>query len=326
MARRIRLSFPACDAAAEVDLREDVAPRTSSAIWDALPIFATAHHAVYSGSEGVVLLPQLLTPPPENATADVSAGDVGFTWFAPGDAYGVETAFAEICWFYDEDATPSMPEGPVPVSVFGRFVGDTDAFYAASRRMRREGVKGLTIERVEDGPAPRHAIVHRPRHGHAVAPAAALLPTGTVAVAFTLCADSDTPDPRCLSVLCRSDDGGRTWSAPTPIDGFARVGCRVVGIAHDSAALVVALERVADAATIVLASTDDGATWTTTDRPAPATPAPGPIGRVLPPGPGGAVDLALTDARLRVYAAWDGLRDAPVPGVCAIHATRTELR
>jgi hypothetical protein len=47
---------------------------------------------------------------------------------------------------YDYDARPSMWEGPVEVNVFARIVEPVDAFYAMGRRLRREGVKPLTVE------------------------------------------------------------------------------------------------------------------------------------------------------------------------------------
>jgi hypothetical protein len=50
------------------------------------------------------------------------------------------------CWFYDHDATPSMPEGPVAVNVFARLY-DADPFFAVCRRMRLEGAKRLEIAR-----------------------------------------------------------------------------------------------------------------------------------------------------------------------------------
>ena len=55
--------------------------------------------------------------------------------------------FAEVCWFYDFDARPSMHEGPAPVNVFGRSDEDAGAFFARSRAMRRSGMTGLLIER-----------------------------------------------------------------------------------------------------------------------------------------------------------------------------------
>jgi len=105
-----------------------------------------SHHGIYSGSECVFLLDRVLRLPAENATSKVRKGDVAFTWMAAGSAYGVGKDFAEICWFYDLDAEPRMWEGPVPVNVFARIVPPAEDFFAVCYRMRREGVKPLTVE------------------------------------------------------------------------------------------------------------------------------------------------------------------------------------
>ncbi len=150
MARQIRLTFATEGISAVVDLLETLAPTTCEIVWKALPVQGEAHHAIYSGSEAVLVLPELLRADAENATSEVRKGDVGFTWFAAGSAYGVERDFAEICWFYDNDARPSMADGPVPVNIFARIREGSEAFYAVCRRMRREGVKPLAIERVSE--------------------------------------------------------------------------------------------------------------------------------------------------------------------------------
>jgi hypothetical protein len=111
-----------------------------------LPVRGSVHQAIYSGSESVLVLPQLLKLDQENATSDVRRGDLAFVWLAAGSGYGIVEDFAELCWFYDHDSRPSMFEGPVPVNVFARIVEPADAFYAMCRRIRREGVKPLTVE------------------------------------------------------------------------------------------------------------------------------------------------------------------------------------
>ena len=55
------------------------APITCQALWNALPVAGVCHHASYSGSEGVLILPKPLRLPPENAAHEVEPGDVGFT-------------------------------------------------------------------------------------------------------------------------------------------------------------------------------------------------------------------------------------------------------
>jgi hypothetical protein len=101
-----------------------------------------------AGSRGMRVLPELLAPPREHATTIVGPGDVGFLTVEKGSGYGIEEAYSEVCWFYDLDATPSMPEGPIAVNVFARLY-DADAFFAVCRRMRLEGAKRLEIARAE---------------------------------------------------------------------------------------------------------------------------------------------------------------------------------
>jgi hypothetical protein len=125
-------------------LGEREAPETCRAVLDALPVAGLARHGIYSGSEVYLVLPELLTPRRENATTIVRPGDVGFLTVEKGSGYGIEEDYSEVCWFYDHDATPSMPEGPIAVNVFARLY-DADPFFAVCRRMRLEGAKRLEI-------------------------------------------------------------------------------------------------------------------------------------------------------------------------------------
>jgi hypothetical protein len=130
--------------AAPARLLREEAPETCRAVLGALPAAGTARHGIYSGSEVYLILPERLAPPREHATTIVGPGDVGFLTVEKGSGYGIDEAYSEICWFYDLDATPSMPEGPIAVNVFAR-LSDADAFFAACRRMRLEGAKNVEI-------------------------------------------------------------------------------------------------------------------------------------------------------------------------------------
>jgi hypothetical protein len=132
------------DVAAAARLLAERAPETCRAVLDALPVEGVARHGIYSGSEVYLMLPKLLTPPREHATTIVQPGDVGFLTVEKGSGYGIDEDYSEVCWFYDHDATPSMPEGPIAVNVFARLYDD-DAFLAVCRRMRLEGAKRLEI-------------------------------------------------------------------------------------------------------------------------------------------------------------------------------------
>lgn len=148
MIERLRFSFPEEGTQAEAQLLWPEAPEICRKIVELTPLTGTSHHAIYSGSECVLLLPTVLRLPLENATSDVAKGDIAFAWMAAGTSYGVTEDFAEICWFYDLDAQPRMWEGPVEVGVFARFIEPAQGFYAVCRRMRREGIKPLVVEAV----------------------------------------------------------------------------------------------------------------------------------------------------------------------------------
>ena len=126
---------------ASARLLRERAPETCRAVLDALPAAGTARHGIYSGSEVYLVLPVLLGPPREHATTIVGPGDVGFLTVEQGSGYGIEEDYSEVCWFYDLDATPSMPEGPIAVNVFARLY-DADAFYAVCRRVRWRARRG----------------------------------------------------------------------------------------------------------------------------------------------------------------------------------------
>jgi hypothetical protein len=134
------------DVAASARLLRDQAPETCSAVWGALPASGLARHGIYSGSEVYLVLPEVLSPPREHATTIVGPGDVAFLTVEGGSGYGIDESYSEVCWFYDLDATPSMPEGPIAVSIFARLL-DADPFHAVCRRMRLEGGKPLQITR-----------------------------------------------------------------------------------------------------------------------------------------------------------------------------------
>jgi Protein of unknown function (DUF3830) len=146
MQREIVLHFLDEGVAAPARLLQEEAPETCDAVWDALPASGLARHGIYSGSEVYLILPAVLTVPREHATTIVGAGDVGFLTVEKGSGYGIEEDYSEVCWFYDLDATPSMPEGPIAVNLFAR-LHDADAFLPVCRRMRVEGAKRLEISR-----------------------------------------------------------------------------------------------------------------------------------------------------------------------------------
>lgn len=146
MSRRISITFVDEGVTAIAELLEEQAPRTIAAVLSALPQAGEAHHATYSGSEVAFILDRDLGLGMENATSKVLPRDLAYTRFEGGVMYGFPTSFSELCWFYDRDAVPSMPDGPVPVNIFATFTEGFEEFAAVCRRMRREGVKKIEVK------------------------------------------------------------------------------------------------------------------------------------------------------------------------------------
>lgn len=122
----------------------DVAPITCRAIVDALPFEGLARHGIYSGSETLMFIPPEVQPPRENAISRVRPGDIGYYSFEERGSPGGNPV-AEIAWFYDTNARPSMDDGPVAVNLFARFVEGFDEVAELCYRMRLEGAKRLRI-------------------------------------------------------------------------------------------------------------------------------------------------------------------------------------
>ena len=70
-----------------------------------------------------------------------------YTHYKPGVRHGHPDAGSGVHWAYDRYVRPTTPGQWTPAisNVFGRIVGDAEAFYDACRRMRREGVKHIEI-------------------------------------------------------------------------------------------------------------------------------------------------------------------------------------
>jgi hypothetical protein len=146
-ARSIVLTFPDEDVSVDAVLLDDQAPRTCDAVWAHLPSHSLAQHAIYSGSEIYALWERAFLLEPENRTSDVLPGDIAY-YFQPGGLqYGFPDDLCEMCWFYDRDATPSMPGGAVQVNLFARMIGDPAPFFAVCRSMRLHGHKRFHVSR-----------------------------------------------------------------------------------------------------------------------------------------------------------------------------------
>jgi hypothetical protein len=132
---------------AQAELWDARAPQTCQAVWDLLPMTAYVHHAIYSGAELAMILPQYVETPVENATWVVLPWEIGFVSLRAQDYFEVAADFSELCFFYDRGARPSMLEGPVKVNLFANFISGQTELRQLGYRMRREGQKRFTVRR-----------------------------------------------------------------------------------------------------------------------------------------------------------------------------------
>lgn len=143
---RLQVTFVAEDVAAIVELDFQAAPVSIAGILEALPIEGEAFHGIYSGSEVASLIPAAIWLPRENTTTRVLPGEIGYYRQRGGKQLGHPDDMAELCWFYDRDAIPSDPDGPVAVNIIGRFTDGWEAFAAVCRAMRTEGGKAVRFD------------------------------------------------------------------------------------------------------------------------------------------------------------------------------------
>lgn len=141
----LRFEFLQDNVTASAVLLRDAAPLTCEAITGALPLEGTARHGIYSGSEALMFIPSGISPPRENAVSRIRPGDIGFYSFEERGDHDGDQPVSEIAWFYGPDARPSMPDGPVAVNLFARFVEGFEAVADLCYRMRLEGARPLRV-------------------------------------------------------------------------------------------------------------------------------------------------------------------------------------
>ena len=146
--RALKVGFVDEGVFALAELDWEHASLTATGIAEALPFQGRAFHGIYSGSEVACFIPADVRIPTENATTRVLPGDIAYFRSPGGTSYGQPDDISEICWFYDRDARPSTPDGPVAVNVFGRFTEGWDEFASVCRSMRDQGSKPVRFELV----------------------------------------------------------------------------------------------------------------------------------------------------------------------------------
>jgi hypothetical protein len=147
MIRRLRLVLAAEGVEAFAELIEREAPRTCAAIWNALPFEGDLVHAMWSGPETYLPIAPTLRIEAEHQTTHPLPGEIGFYALDGGILIGWPSDMAELAFFYDRGAKPSMPNGPVSMNIFARIVDNFEGFREVCRRMQREGTKVLRVER-----------------------------------------------------------------------------------------------------------------------------------------------------------------------------------
>ena len=148
MPKQMRLVLPDADVVAMAELFETDAPRTSAAVWDALPLEGVLHHGIWSGPETYLLIDPSIRIPPENQTVQTQAGEIGYYTQEGGRMVDWPDDMAELAFFYGRGARPGMPTGPVAVNLFARVTENLEGFARACDEIRRSGVTKLRVERV----------------------------------------------------------------------------------------------------------------------------------------------------------------------------------
>jgi hypothetical protein len=157
MTRQIRIRESDSSLNAQVLLLDDVAPRSSDALWQIAGAGGEheAIHAMWTGPEISCPIPAASLPsnldlgnlPLENATSHPEEGDIAVVYAAPNTWKGQPPfGFFDVGVFYGRGARLLMPMGWIQASVCGRVVGeDLAAFRAACQSIRRRGVCRLSF-------------------------------------------------------------------------------------------------------------------------------------------------------------------------------------
>jgi hypothetical protein len=148
MTKRFRLVAPARHVTATAELLENEAPLTCRAIWDALPFEGDLIHAMWSGPETYLPIDPSIRVPAEHQSTQPLPGEIGYYAIDGNRIIDWPDDMAEIAFFYARGARPSMPTGPVAVNLFARIVDNLEGFGELCRRIHREGVETLRVERI----------------------------------------------------------------------------------------------------------------------------------------------------------------------------------
>ncbi|WGW12462.1 DUF3830 family protein [Saxibacter everestensis] len=170
MPRFIKVTLESRGVSCIARLLDDEAPRTASAVWNALPLSSQVFHGKYARNEIYNFIPAFaeVEPGKENTTITPIPGDLCYFAFDaddlgnPGYGYGEgEEGFGpsdkiiDLALFYGRNnLLINGDQGWVPGNVFGAVVEGMEEMAAACQDIWMGGARGetLSFSRVEDTP------------------------------------------------------------------------------------------------------------------------------------------------------------------------------
>ncbi len=160
MARYITITLESRGVSCTARLLDDEAPRTASAVWDALPLSSQVYHGKYARNEIYNLVPAFARTEPgkENTTVTPIPGDVCYFTFDANDlataSHGYEagdgpedlTHIIDLALFYGRNnLLVNGDTGWVPGNVFATVVNGLDRMAAACQDVWMGGARGETL-------------------------------------------------------------------------------------------------------------------------------------------------------------------------------------
>ena len=161
MAREIEVVLPTRGVVAVARLLDDEAPRTSSAVWDALPLGGDVFHAKYARNELYTFVPPFAPAPIglENPTITPIPGDLVYFEFGagmlPAGSYGYAEeegaagadSVIDLALFYGRNNLLINGDvGWVPGNVFATVVEGLDELAEAGNDVWRRGSVGESLQ------------------------------------------------------------------------------------------------------------------------------------------------------------------------------------
>lgn len=159
MSRFITISLDSRGVRCRARLLDEEAPRTCTAVWDALPLSAPVFHGKYARNEIYTLLPRFgQDPGKENTTITPIPGDLCWFTFDGTDlgnpAYGYESehrdagqgGIIDLALFYGRNnLLINGDQGWVPGNVFAEVVDGLAEMAAACQDVWMGGARGETL-------------------------------------------------------------------------------------------------------------------------------------------------------------------------------------